>query len=231
MITVSGYGYKDLTNTNGGQYNQHPTGGSAANIWVKDFGFVQTSSQTRYVRGETMHMPVIADTVICLTPRIEFHNENGYFTNLYEFESRMTVSAGHDTVAHITNTGELKNEQWFQGGVSYTLSHSVFDNHIDKTIRINFHDRRPMVRILEPIVQDKNTNIEWISPKEVIVSGPGKKIRVTVVTGDFNFEKADQSDRFVFPFPAMKCYPLAIKVAAPENGFVQTVKYRLAVVD
>ncbi len=227
MITVSAYSYKDLTNTNGGQYNQHPTGGSAANIWIKDHGFFQTSSQTRYVRGETMHMPVIDDTVICLTPRIEFKNEHGYFTNLYEFEGQMSSFFGGDTVACISTTGELKNEHWYQGGVGYTLIHTVFDDYIDKTILINFHDRQPVLHIIEPIVQDSCTRIEWLSPKNVLITGIKKKITYSIIEGDFQIEKAENSDRYIFPFPAMKCFPLAITIKPPEGGFVQKVKLRI----
>ena len=231
MLTVSAYGYKDLTNTNGGQYNQHPTGGSAANIWIKDHGFFQTSSQTKYVRGETMHMPVIEDTVICLTPRIEFANEHGYFTNLYEFESRVTTISSDDTVAFVSTTGELKNEQWYQGGVGYTLSHAVFDTYIDKQVTIYFHDRQPDVAIIEPIVQGRHTTIEWLSPKKVLIAGEKKKISFTIIEGEFNIEKAENSERYLFPFPAMKCFPLAIKIKSPQSGYEQTVKYRIEVLN
>ena len=231
MLTVSAYGYKDLTNTNGGQYNQHPTGGSACNIWVEDFGFLQTSSQTKYVRGETMHMPVIEDTVICLTPRIEFTNENGYFTNLYEFEGRMTAAESDNSIATVTTTGELKNEKWYQGGVGYTLSHKLFDNYIEKRVKINFHDRQPLVRIIEPIVQDQNTKFEWTSPKKVFIKGEQKSLVFEIVAGDFQIEEAELSSRYMFPFPAMKCFPLVIKVHAPVEGFEQEVKYRITILD
>ena len=231
MLTVSAYGYKDLTNTNGGQYNQHPTGGSACNIWVEDFGFLQTSSQTKYVRGETMHMPVIEDTVICLTPRIEFTNENGYFTNLYEFEGRITAAKSDNSIVTVTTTGELKNEKWYQGGVGYTLSHKLFDNYIEKRVKINFHDRQPLVRIIEPIVQDQNTKFEWTSPKKVFIKGEHQSLVFEIVAGDFQIEEAELSSRYMFPFPAMKCFPLVIKVHAPVEGFEQEVKYRITILD
>ena len=231
MFTVSGYGYKDLTNTNGGQYNQHPTGGSICNIWVKDYGFLQTSSQTKYVRGETMHMPVIDDTVICLTPRIEFTNENGYFTNLYEFEGRMSTVSSGNNVGQISTTGELKNEQWYQGGVGYTLTHTLFDSSIEKKVKINFHDRQPIVKIIEPIVQDELTEIKWLTPKRVLIKRENKSIVFEIIEGEFQIEEEVLSDRYIFPFPAMKCFPLLIKVEAPAQGYEQEVKYRLTILD
>ncbi|MFA7229171.1 MAG: hypothetical protein WC061_09055 [Melioribacteraceae bacterium] len=231
MLSVSAYEYKDLTNTNNGQYNQHPTGGSACNVWVKDFGFLQTSSQTKYIRGEVVHMPAVADTVICLTPRIEFTSSDGYFTNLYEFEGRMTARSDKDIIAEITTAGELKNEKWMQGGVGYKITHTLKDDYLEKTMLISFHDRKPLVKIIEPIVQDMTTKIEFLSSKKVLVSGSDRKIIFEITDGDFNLETSDNAERFVFPFPAMKCYPLMIKVEAPSTGFVQKISYRMTVID
>ena len=231
MVTVAAYGYKDLTNTNRGQYNQHPTGGSVCNIWVKDHGFLQTSSQTTYVRGESMHMPPVNDTVICLTPRIEFVDKNGYFTNLYEFEGRMTTRSSGDTVAWISTSGELKNEQWLQGGVSYTWSHGVFDNSIEKTVSLRFHDRQPVVRIVEPIVEEEGMTFEYVSPRKVILVGAKRKLVLEILEGDVQVKQGERASRYLFPFPAMKCMPLVIEVQPPLDGFDRRIKYRLAVMD
>ena len=231
MVTIAGYGYKDLTNTNGGQYNQHPTGGSACNVWVKDYGFLQTSSQTTYVRGETMHMPIVKDTVICLTPRIEFSDTNGYFTNLYEFEGRMSTHSSPDTVAWISTTGELKNERWFPGGVGYTWAHAIFDNAIEKTVTLRFHDRQPVVRIVEPIVEEEGMTFEYASPRKVIMTAAKRKFLFEVLEGDVQVKQGERSPRYLFPFPAMKCNPLVMEVHPPKDGFDQKIKYRLTVMD
>ncbi|MCB9259997.1 MAG: hypothetical protein H6612_11665 [Ignavibacteriales bacterium] len=229
MMTVTGYNYKDLTFTNGGQYNQHPTGGTVANIWLKDFGFLQTSSQTKYIRGEVMHMPVMNDTVIALTPRIEFSNENGYFTNLYEFENRIQIEEIENSLVKVKAVGELKNEHWYQGGVGYSLEHIVNDNYIQKNVEINFHDRNPIVKIIEPIVQDKVTEIKMISPKKAEIIKDIKKFYFEIIEGDVMLSIADQADKFIFPFPAMKVFPLQIIVIKPESGFIQKIKYRLSI--
>lgn len=231
MITISGYGYKDLTNTNNGQYNQHPTGGSACNVWLQDFGFLQTSSQTKYVRGEVVHMPAVNDTVICLTPRIEFTNNDGYFTNLYEFENKTTVNPNKYAVADITTFGELKNEKWMQGGIGYKLQHVLTDNYLEKSVEINFHDRHAEVNIIEPIVEDLNTNFQKISDKKYLITKGNKKVAFEIIEGDFKIDIAERSDRFLFPFPAMKCFPLTIKINPPKNGFEQKVKYRLSILN
>lgn len=231
MTTISAYGYKDLTNTNNGQYNQHPTGGSTCNIWLKDFGFLQTSSQTKYIRGETVHMPIMSDTVIALTPRIEFTNENGYFTNLYEFEGRVKVGDAENGLVKIKTVGELKNEQWFQGGVGYSLEHLITDNYIEKTVRIFFHDRNPEVKIIEPFVESEGTEIQIISKKKAIIKGMKVNVMFELISDDFELSIADNADRYLFPFPAMKCFPIVIKVNKPLSGYEQEIKYRISLAE
>ncbi|MDP1676592.1 MAG: hypothetical protein Q8L88_06965 [Bacteroidota bacterium] len=230
MMTISGYGYKDLANTNNGQYNQHPTGGSVCNIWAMDHGFLQTSSQTKYIRGEPIHMPAVNDTVICLTPRIEFSDSGKFFTNLYEFEGRVTARSNADTVAIVTTVGEMKDERWYQGGVAYTLTHLLFDDAIEKTVILNFHDRQPVVKIIEPIVEEPGTTFEYVNAKKVIIRGSKQTYAVEILRGDFSIGRAEKASRFLFPFPSMKCEPLEIRVTAPADGYEQTITYRISVV-
>ena len=87
--TISAYDYIDQLNWGEGRYSQFPSGGSACNIWVNDFGLLQTSSPTRYIRGEVIHMPELNPALKCLTPRFEYWDTTGYYTNLYERNGMM----------------------------------------------------------------------------------------------------------------------------------------------
>lgn len=229
MVTVTGYNYHDLTHTENGPHNQHPSGGAACNIWLKDFGFLQTSSQTEYIRGESEHMPAMDDTVMALTPRIEFINENGYFTNLYETDGRIKVEEVDSAVVEITTTGELKSENYIHGGVGYTLSHIIADDYIEKTVKINFHDMKPTVKILEPIVTGKGTKVKIISSKKALIEGEKINVLFEIIEGDFELSVGDNPDTYFFPFPSIKCYPLQIIVNPPAKGYNQYVKYRLSI--
>jgi len=82
MATMSAYTYKDIEKKEKSKYMFRPSGGSISNLWVEGYGLLQASSQTFYARWEPMSFPVV-DTVICLTPRIEYRNKEGYFTNLF----------------------------------------------------------------------------------------------------------------------------------------------------
>ncbi len=228
MITISAYNYHNLTHFKNDENNQAPKGGAACNIWLKDFGFLQTSSQTKYVRGEPEHMPVMPDTVISLTPRIEFTNENGYFTNLYEGDARIKINKTNGAVVEVTTVGELKNKDFLEGGVGYKLTHIVGDNFIEKDVEINFHDEKPVVKIIEPIVNAPQTKIKIISPKKALIEGEKVNIQFEIVEGDFKLSVGDKPDNYFFPFPSMKCYPLQIIVNPPTDGFIQSVKYRLS---
>ncbi len=175
-------------------------------------------------------MPVVNDTVICLTPRIEFSDTSGYFTNLYEFEGKVTTGSGQDTVAWVSTTGELKDEKWFAGGVAYRLSHAVFDNAIEKTVVLKFHDRQPTVQIIEPIVEEPGTTFEYVNSQKVIIRGMKSSFAFEILGGDFSVGQGRLASRYLFPFPAMKCNPLVISIPPPRDGFEQRVTYRLSIV-
>lgn len=230
MTTISGYGYRDITNWGNGKYTHHPSGGSACNIWVEDHGFLQTSSQTRYVRGEPVHMPVTKDSVICLTPRIEFRSKDGYFTNLYECESRFTSLSNADTVAVVSATGELKNQEWQPGGVGYKLSHVVRDNSVEKSVLIRFHDRKPTVQIVEPIVDLTGMSFEKISPKKVLIKGVKRSFLFEINEGEFEIQAGVDREKYWYPFPSMKCFPLVININPPKSGYEQFIKYSITII-
>jgi hypothetical protein len=89
MATVTGYRYKDIRRGADFKYMFRPTGGSITNLWVKDYGPLQSSSQTEYHKWE-LNYPHL-DTSITITPRIEFSDSNAYYTNLYEFDSKINI--------------------------------------------------------------------------------------------------------------------------------------------
>jgi acetyl esterase/lipase len=229
MMTVSAYNYRDPSRTNGGQYNQHPTGGSVCNLWGEGVGFLTTSSQTRYVRGEPIHMPVMADSAICLTPRIEYRDSLGYFTNLYEFEGRMTARSAAESVAVITTSGELRDEDWLPGGVGFSIQNVLFDDAVEKSVTLSFHDRLPTVRIIEPIVSDGVTALEFAGARRVFIRTPKQTFILDLLEGAAELSTDREFPAYKFPFPAIQATPVVILVSPPSAGTVQTVRYRIGV--
>jgi acetyl esterase/lipase len=228
MMTVSAYGYRDPSRTNDGQYNQHPTGGSVCNLWVEGGGFLTTSSQTRYVRGESIHMPV-DDSALCLTPRIEYRDSLGYFTNLYEFEGRLTVRAAAESIAIVSTSGEMKDEGWLPGGIGFNITNILLDEALEKNITLSFHDRRPVVRIVEPIVRGEGTRIDRVGARRVFVRTGKRTFVIDLLEGGAEFLPDSSRSTYRFPFPAMIAEPLVILVPPPGVGSVQKIRYRISV--
>jgi len=227
MTTISAYGYKDKGNLGDGKYIHRPSGGSITNLWVKDHGLLQTSSQTQYVRGEPMHMPVL-ENIICLTPRIEFTNEQGYFTNLYECDGRISVASDDDAVATISTSGALSNEHYLQGGVSYIWTHKIFDDAIEKMVQLRYHDRYPEISIVETIVHEPDMIFEQVDNKTVLIKGGKREFRFEILQGDVEIEMGKDEANFWYPFPSLKCYPIVLKVIKGEEEFIQKIIYRIS---
>jgi len=145
MTTISAYGYKNTAKWGGAdKYLYFPTGGSMCNLWVKDHGLLQTSSQTMYFRGEEMHMPALDEEILALTPRIEYKDDLGYFTNLFERDGR--ISAREDQGSFVIEAaGELTDKNQLPGGVGYIWQHRIGDDAVEKTVTVRYHDRNPEI--------------------------------------------------------------------------------------
>ena len=231
MATVSAYGYRDALNSGLGKYTHRPGGGSICNLWVRNHGFLQTSSQTKYVRGEPMHMPVIEDSIICLTPRIEFVNENGYFTNLYECSGHLSVRQEGLSKVVISTSGELKDETYLQGGVAYVWRHIIHDDAIEKIVELRFHGRLPEVQIVEPIVERRGMRFERLDSGSVLIQGEERTFKFEIMEGEAMIELGKDESLNWYPFPSIKCYPIVLTVRAPEDPGKKTIRYRISIVD
>lgn len=66
----------------------------------------------------------------------------------------MLAGSENRAVAVIFTAGELKNEQYFPCGVAYIWTHKIYDNAVVKKVHLRYYDRRPQVRVVEPIVEE-----------------------------------------------------------------------------
>ncbi|MFB0515110.1 MAG: hypothetical protein ACETWG_00715 [Candidatus Neomarinimicrobiota bacterium] len=229
MATVTAYNYKDLQQGIASKYMHRPTGGSISNLWVSGHGFLQTSSQTIYRRWEPMHFPELEDSIICLTPRIEFRDDSGYYTNLYEFDGRISVSRGDRSTAIISTGGELKNSDRLPGGVAYVWTHEIFDEGLLKSVKLRYHGRKPAIRIIEPFVQQSGMTFELVDPLTVLIQGGKREFKLEIVEGAARIVLGREESRYWHPFPSLKCYPVTLELAGGQSGFEQTVTYRISI--
>jgi len=227
MATITAYTYKDPKKKAKSKYMHRPAGGSISNLWVKDHGFLQTSSQTKYSRWEPMHFPE-AENIKCLTPRIEFEDSTGYFTNLYEFDGTISVSDSKFPKTVRTN-GELKSEDHISSNINYSLSHVIKDNSIIKTVEINNNTSLKNIRIVEPIVEQKDMRFRLVNDQTVLIEGGNRTFKFEIISGNGKIELGENSGLYWSPFPSLKCYPIEIILNKTQNDM--RVSYQISVIN
>jgi len=226
MTTVTGYRYKDIRRGADFKYMHRPSGGSITNLWVKDYGYLQASSQTEYRQWE-MNYPKAPNT-LTITPRIEFTDSEAYYTNLYEFDAHMEMSESNGTFV-IEARGELKDRNRWEGGVAYVLAHNITDDSIEKNVRLRFHGRKPEISIVEPFVQNKNTRFKKLDDYTVEILGGSREFVFELLTDECAIEIGAEEERYKQPFPAIKGYPIIIKVNPDPDSFVKSVNYKITI--
>ncbi len=228
MATISAYDYVDFTDWGEGKYTHFPRGGAMCNLYVKDMGFLTTASQTHYSRGEPIHMPPVED-ILPLTPRIEFENENGYFTNLYDTYADLEIIENGPR-KKIQVSGKLSDMKYYPGGVAYRILYDLGDRDVRKTISLRYHDRFPDVRILEPIVKHEGIRVTQKDTNTIHIDG-ARQLELTLDSGKANIALGDNADQFWYPFPGMRAIPIVMEVDTPEGEHFREITYTYHLLD
>ena len=226
MTTITGYRYKDIKRGADFKYMHRPSGGSITNLWVEDYGYLQASSQTEYYIWE-MHYPE-AKNSLSITPRIEFTDTNALYTNLYEFDSHIETIE-HENYYEVISTGELKDRNRWEGGVAYTLTHKIYDDYIEKNIRLRFHGQKPLVKIIEPFVQNENTKFIKMDDRTVNIDGGKREFVFELLNENYELEIGTEAERYAQPFPSLKGYPIIINVQPDKDSFIKEISYRIKI--
>jgi hypothetical protein len=225
--TISVYSYKDPAGERS-KYMHRPTGGSICNLWLKDHGYFQASSQTIYKRWEPMSFPEMPE-VRPLTPRIEFDWKADSFTNLYEFDALLTQKEKNETF-FVTSIGELKNSKQQEGGISYRLHHEISDNSISKEIELIYHDTKGNVRIIEPIIHYPGMEFIRVNNKTVRINTGSKTVELTIDCDNVSLELGTDASKYRFPYPALKAYPIILNVINDKDEFRQTIRFNYRII-
>lgn len=226
MTTITGYRYKDIRRGADFKYMHRPSGGSIANLWVKDYGYLQASNQTEYYIWE-MHYPE-AENSLPITPRIEFRDTNALYTNLYEFDSHMET-VEHENYYEIISIGELKDRNRWEGGVAYKLTHKIYDEYIEKNIKLRFHGQKPLVKIIEPFVQNENTKFIKADERTVNIDGGKREFVFEMLNGNCDLEIGADEEKYAQPFPSLKGCPIIINVQPDDDSFMKEISYRIRI--
>lgn len=227
MATVTAYRYKDQLAGSKGKYMFRPAGGTLSHLWMKNWGFVQASSPTQYTRPEPMSFPE-APGVLPLTPRIEYTDTAGYFTNLYEFDAHFETTS-HRNHFYTEADGELKDKNWLTGGVGYYLKYDFLDTGFEKTITLRYHDAWPAINIIEPFIDEAGTDFKQIDPKKIVIRKNGRSIRFELLSGDATLRLDEDRTHYWAPYPALRARPISLHVGAPVNTYEKTIRYRVVI--
>ncbi|GEP96575.1 hypothetical protein CCY01nite_28350 [Chitinophaga cymbidii] len=229
MATVTSYGYKDYKAGAKSKYMYRPAGGAISSLWVKGHGYLTASSVTEYSRPEPMSFPEVPG-VKSLTPRIAFTDSLGYFTNLFEFDSRMEVKQGRTNRFEVSVSGELKDRNWLAAGVGYRMNYQFSDSAVVKTIRLIYHDARPVIKIIEPIIHYKGMVFTKTDAQTILIKAGDKLFRFKLLSGDAVLNIGKDAEHYWAPYPALKAFPLELELKPAEDSFTQEISYELSVV-
>jgi hypothetical protein len=224
--TVTAYGYKDPKG-NKSKYMFRPTGGAISNLWLKDYGFLQASSQTEYHRWEPMHFPE-AENLECLTPRIEFQNSNGYFTNLFEFDATASFLEEKQG-AKINVFGELKNRDQQPGGIGYSYEYEFRDKSVTKKIHFRYHSNQDTLLIIEPVIQYNNVEIVQINDKTVSIKAGKQTVLFELHKGNAKLTSGEDHENYWSPYPALKAWPIVLTLYPDENNIEEEISYSFTI--
>lgn len=229
MATITAYGYKDYKAGAKSKYMYRPAGGTISNLWVKDHGYFTASSVTEYSRPEPMSFPE-APGIKSLTPRIEFSDSLGYFTNLFEFDCRMEAGQVGSNEFEVNVAGELKDKNWLAVGVGYTINYLFSDTALVKTINLIYHDARPVIKIIEPIVDYKGTVFTKVDERTVLIDAGSRKFRFKLLSDNAALQMGRGAAHYWAPYPALKAYPLELELKPVAGSFKQEIRYEISIV-
>ena len=229
MATITSYRYKDQAAGSKGKYMFRPDGGAISHLWAKGHGFLQASSATIYTRPEPMSFPE-APGILSLTPRIEYTDTAGYFTNLFEFDSRIQLIREKDSY-RVKVAGELKDKNWLTGGVGYRMEYLFTDTSVQKTIELIYHDAWPTVQLIEPFVLDQEMSVSQTGEHTAILSAGGKRWSFSLLEGQARLLTGKDASRYWAPYPSFKAYPLVWELAAGKPDQPTKITYRLTMLN
>lgn len=224
MATVSAYDYHDYTDWGKGKYTHFPRGGAIVNLWHDGFGLLTTASQNRYHRGEVIHMPPIESETFPLTPRIEFDSADGYFTNLYETKAKLDIRQQADRVL-VETFGQLSDQNYHPGGVAYHYQYTFDDTQLKKSVTLRYHDRRPPVRVIEPIVLDAGVKVSKVGAKKIRITSQRGVLHLRLLKGEADISLGKNAEGYWSPFPGLRTYPIVFELPADKNAITQTIDY------
>jgi hypothetical protein len=189
---------------------------------MKDYGFLQASSQTEYHRWEPMHFPEMED-IRPLTPRIEFTlagdssgSRSNYYTNLFEFDARSSREELHGTFI-IEAGGQLKNRKQEDSGVSYSYRYVFDENRVEKHVSLNLNGHSDTIRIVEPVITYEGSTVEQSDKKSIIIRKGETRVKFSLLSDNATLSCGVEQDQYRSVYPALIACPIVMTVVDDKD--------------
>jgi hypothetical protein len=225
MATLSASHFSE-SHSGGNLANQPPTGGVITNFWAEGIGTFQASSPTDYVSDSIL--PAAAVSPLPLTGRIECVQNQGYYSNLYEFNAKMRVSTAAGTIVQAAVAGHLKNRAQQTAAVKYIVKYTFRDQAIDKEIWLSYSGPKVSVTIVEPFVFGPGTRIEVSEPGRVRIENNEIAWCLRILAGEkYQLQTGVETERYQSPLTQVCAYPVTIQLPPHKKGETYHLKYSI----
>ena len=187
--------------------NRQATGGALSVLYHRDVGLLLTASMAKYKMAEKNNQQPNPNDDFALTPRIECHSNDDWYTNLYDLSAKIALKENTEKV-NCRVSCLLKNEEQrlLEGtaskfNISYKFSNDevLIEAQTEQEITSN-------TSLVIPIVTTKDEQFEQVSGNEIKIYKKGK---IVVVSSDTPLRLLNKPDKRVFNMvPGVAALPI-----------------------
>lgn len=175
--TVSAY--DSIYKTKSATHLQQPTGGSLSMLYHSKVGTLLAGSMARYIMVEPFNMQPQPAEDFALTPRIETHEGDTWYTNLYDLKAQVDFKDDGDKIRFdvSTNLQDEDRNKITNVPSQYELSYQFEDGRVTVSATCAEKEVKPSATLVLPVVsptgekvtQVSETRIEIIKPEGTVV--------------------------------------------------------------
>ena len=82
---------------------------------------------------------------------------------------------------------------------------------------------------MEPFIQNRSTRFEKRNDRTVEILGGSREFVFELLSPDIAIELGADEEKYKQPFPALKGYPITIKLRPDAESFLEEIRYRITV--
>lgn len=204
---------------------QQATGGALSVLYHKKVGLLFAASMAKYLIVEANNQQVYDGEEFALTPRIEVKNENGWYTNLYDLDAKVSNSKSDDEIRFEVET-QIQNENREKlTGVNsdFKLKYNFTDDKLEITASAAKGNSGEAYLVLplasvnsEKVVQTSSHSIEIYKPEGIVVLESNVPLLI----------KPTEKGRVFNLVPGIEAVPIMAKFYSENREVVVEIKVK-----